>query len=228
VCVCVRARAPHNLAQMAVCRRRVCAVDIRPTAWTYRCKATYRPNCATCSDENKTGLAKLSLCLTKHHAMKTYWGVEVKLHALTLPLDGEWSASRPSRFTPRERAPRTHWIGGWMGPKADLDAVARRKIPSPSWESNPDHPIVQPVARRYTAWAIRWKYCLFMDWTTASSTALGPTMPPIEWIPGDLSLGVKRPRRVPDHSPPCSVEFKNACRYTSTPSILRLHGVVLS
>jgi hypothetical protein len=23
-----------------------------------------------------------SLCLTKHHAMKTYWGVEVYLHAL--------------------------------------------------------------------------------------------------------------------------------------------------
>jgi hypothetical protein len=23
---------------------------------------------------------KLSLCLTKHHAMKAYWGVEVKLH----------------------------------------------------------------------------------------------------------------------------------------------------
>jgi len=29
------------------------------------------------------------LCLTKHHAMKTYWEVEVELHAfLTLALDG--------------------------------------------------------------------------------------------------------------------------------------------
>jgi hypothetical protein len=25
---------------------------------------------------------------------------------------GEWSASLPSHFTPRERAPGTHWIGG--------------------------------------------------------------------------------------------------------------------
>jgi len=25
---------------------------------------------------------------------------------------GEWSASRPGRFTPMERAPGTHWIGG--------------------------------------------------------------------------------------------------------------------
>jgi hypothetical protein len=66
-------------------------------------------------DDSVTGgkgkKVKLSLCLTKHHAMKTYWGMEVYLHAfLTSALDGgEWSASRPSRFTPRERAP---WIGG--------------------------------------------------------------------------------------------------------------------
>jgi hypothetical protein len=37
-------------------------------------------------------------------------------HSLTSALDvGEWSASRPGRFTPRERAPGTHWIGGWVG-----------------------------------------------------------------------------------------------------------------
>jgi len=57
-----------------------------------------------------------TLCLTKHHAMKTYWGMEVKLHTfLTVALEGgEWSASRPGRFTPRERVPSTHWIGGWV------------------------------------------------------------------------------------------------------------------
>jgi hypothetical protein len=78
---------------------------------------------------------KLSLCLTKHHAMKTYWGVEVQLHALTSALDGgEWLASRPGRFTPRERAPGTHWIGGWVGPRAILDTVVKRKIPSPRRE----------------------------------------------------------------------------------------------
>jgi hypothetical protein len=40
--------------------------------------------------------------------MKKYWGMEVYLHAfLTSALDGgQWSASRPSRFTPREGAPR--------------------------------------------------------------------------------------------------------------------------
>jgi hypothetical protein len=29
--------------------------------------------------------------------------------------------------------------------------------------------------------------------TTASRTALGPTQPPIQWVPGVLSLGVKQP-----------------------------------
>jgi hypothetical protein len=44
--------------------------------------------------------------------------------------------------------------------------------------------------------------------TTASRTALGPTQPPIQWMPGALSLGVKRPGREADHSPPSSVEIK--------------------
>jgi hypothetical protein len=50
---------------------------------------------------------------------------------------------------PRKKAPGTHWIGGWVGPRAVLDAVVR-KSPSPSQESNPRTPIVQPVAQRYT------------------------------------------------------------------------------
>jgi hypothetical protein len=41
-----------------------------------------------------------------------------------------------------------------------------------------------------------------------SRTALGPTQPPIQWVPGALSLGVKRPRREADHSPPSSAEVK--------------------
>jgi hypothetical protein len=45
-------------------------------------------------------------------------------------------------------------------------------------------------------------------WTTASRTALGPTQPPIQWVPGALSLGVKRPVCEADHSPPSSAEVK--------------------
>jgi hypothetical protein len=76
-------------------------------------------------------------------------------HSLTSGLDGgEWTASRPGRFTSRERAPSTHWIGGWVGSRAVLDAVSKRKISYPRRDSNPDHPIFQPVVSRYTDWAI--------------------------------------------------------------------------
>jgi hypothetical protein len=48
-------------------------------------------------------------------------------------------------------------------------------------------------------------------------TALGFTQPPIQCVPGALSLGVKRPGREADHSPPSSAKVKNAWSYTSTP-----------
>jgi hypothetical protein len=53
--------------------------------------------------------------------------------------------------------------------------------------------------------------------TTASRTALGPTQPPLQCVPGVLSLAVKRPGRRADNSPPFSAEIKNAWSYTSTP-----------
>jgi hypothetical protein len=52
--------------------------------------------------------------------MKTYGGVDVQIHIfLTSALvGGEWSASRPCRFTPG-----THFIGGWVDPRAGLDKL---------------------------------------------------------------------------------------------------------
>jgi hypothetical protein len=57
--------------------------------------------------------------------MKAYWGVELYLHTLlTSALDGgEWSVSRPGRFTSKDRTPGTHWIGGKVGSRAGLDTV---------------------------------------------------------------------------------------------------------
>jgi hypothetical protein len=58
--------------------------------------------------------------------------------------------------------------------------------------------------------------------TTASRTALGPTELPIQWVPGALSLEVKRPGREADHSPPSSAEVKECVelylRSLNTPS----------
>jgi hypothetical protein len=47
-----------------------------------------------------------------------------------------------------------------------------------------------------------------LPFTTASRMALEPTQPPIQWVPGALSWGVKRPGREADHSPPSSAEAK--------------------
>jgi hypothetical protein len=69
--------------------------------------------------------------------MKTYGGVDVEIHIfLTSALNGgEWSATSPGRFTPGEIASSTHWIGGWVGPRIDLEDVERRKIlPLPGLE----------------------------------------------------------------------------------------------
>jgi hypothetical protein len=64
--------------------------------------------------------------------------------------------------------------------------------------------------------------------TPTSGPALGPAQPPIKRVPGALSLVVKRTGCAANHSPPCSVDVKNAWRsYTSIP-VIRLHGVVLN
>jgi hypothetical protein len=47
-----------------------------------------------------------------------------------------------------------------------------------------------------------WQGLGIFPFTTASRTALVPTQPPIQWVQGALSLGVKRPGREADHSPP--------------------------
>jgi hypothetical protein len=70
--------------------------------------------------------------------MKVYWRSvgRAPLILLASALGGsEWSASRPGRFTTRERAPCTHWIGGWVVPRAVLKAKVKRKIPNPRRQS---------------------------------------------------------------------------------------------
>jgi hypothetical protein len=52
------------------------------------------------------------------------------------------SDSRAGRFSPGEKALDTHCIGGWVGPRAVLEAVPRRKkIPTlPYQKLNPGRP----------------------------------------------------------------------------------------
>jgi hypothetical protein len=53
----------------------------------------------------------------------------------------------PRPLYPRGKIPGTHWIRGWVGSRAGLDAVVRRRNSIPWWESNPSHP-----ASPYSDW----------------------------------------------------------------------------
>jgi hypothetical protein len=55
--------------------------------------------------------------------MKTYGGCGC-IDPRFLDLGTSWRC----RFTPGERAPGTHWRGGWVGPRAGLDKVEKRKF----------------------------------------------------------------------------------------------------
>jgi hypothetical protein len=76
-----------------------------------------------------------------------------------------------------------------------IDAFSSRRM---RWEHETDHALM--LKHKYTV------------------STLGSTQPPIQWVPGALSSGVKRPRREADHSPPANVLVKKICIYTSTPS----------
>jgi hypothetical protein len=62
-----------------------------------------------------------------------------------------------------------------------------------------------------------WQGLGILLFTTTSRMALGPTQPPIQWVPGALSLGIKQPGHEANHSPPSSAEVENAWSHTSTP-----------
>jgi hypothetical protein len=67
--------------------------------------------------------------------------------------------------------------------------------------------IRQPVTCGRSGFDSRQVLGIFL-FITASRTALGPTQPPIQWVPGALSLGVNWPGREADHSLPSSAEVK--------------------
>jgi hypothetical protein len=99
--------------------------------------------------------------------MKTYGGSGgIAPIFLTSALDrGERSPSWPFLFVPGERAPRAHWIGGWVGPTAELNAVEKRQI-LPCRESNPGCPyrvsypdsLVAQKGRGIYSYAVKCKF----------------------------------------------------------------------
>jgi hypothetical protein len=67
------------------------------------------------SAEKRCEKANLSLCLTNYALRhEDVWGSGCIEPGFFTPaiVGGEWSYSRPGRFTPEERPIGTHWIGG--------------------------------------------------------------------------------------------------------------------
>jgi hypothetical protein len=84
--------------------------------------------------------------------MLTYEGVDVLLTSVLV--GAEWSASRLCRLTPEESAPRTHWIGGWVDPRAGLHDMEKLKfLTLPRLELRP----LGRRARRQTLYRLRYR-----------------------------------------------------------------------
>jgi hypothetical protein len=93
---------------------------------------------------------KLSLCVinkTPRHEDASGSGDTVPPFLTSVLDGGEWSASRSGHFISGGRASGTHWVGGWVGPRAGLDAADRKTMNTPVENRTP---VVQPVAHRYT------------------------------------------------------------------------------
>jgi hypothetical protein len=68
-----------------------------------------------------------------------------------------------------------------------------------------------------------WQGKIFL-FLTASRSALGPTQPPIQLVPGAISPGVKQPGRKADHSPPSSAEVNNGGDIPPLPHMSSWHS----
>jgi hypothetical protein len=65
---------------------------------------------------------------------------------------------------------------------------------------------------------------IFFLFSTASIPVLGATQPPIQWVPGALSPGVKRPEREADHWSPSSTKIKKGGAIPPFPNISSWHS----
>jgi hypothetical protein len=134
--------------------------------------------------------------------MRTYLG-SVGIDSRILDFGNRWTWM--VSFTPRP--PNTQG----KSPRQPLD----RRLGGP--QSRSGHTLTCQTAIHCFGLLIDLSIFLDFLFTAASRTALRPTQPPTEGVPGALSLWVKRPGREANHSPPSSAEVTNAWSYTSTP-----------
>jgi hypothetical protein len=90
------------------------------------------------------------------------WGSgDISPPFLISALDGaKWLASSPSLFNPGEKVPGSHWIGDWVGSRAGVDAMEKRKS-CPCRKSNPCRPARSPSLYRNLKCTL---YMLLTEW----------------------------------------------------------------
>jgi hypothetical protein len=112
---------------------------------------------------------QVGICLGSLDCEHHIWGSGVRAPSfLTLVLDwSKWLASRPCYFIPKERAPGSHWIGGWVGPRLGLDA-AETRTKLHCQDSNPGRPVCRPsVLKMYSLFSATFIYTFSIDSTWA-------------------------------------------------------------
>jgi hypothetical protein len=68
----------------------------------------------------------LPLGLIKHHTMKTYGekeGIAPLILNLVHQMEVNGELHAPVDLLPKGKAPSSHCVGGWVGPRGSLDAV---------------------------------------------------------------------------------------------------------
>jgi hypothetical protein len=73
-------------------------------------------------------------------------------------------------------------------------------------------------------WGLNPSTSKILLFSTTSRAALGPIQPPIQWVLGAISPGVKWSEGKADHSPPSSAEVKNGGAIPSLPHMSSWHS----
>jgi hypothetical protein len=61
----------------------------------------------------------------------------------------------PCSFTPGKAIPNIDWLGGWVSPRASVDAAEKRKISCSCWELNLSSLDVKPTCLKVNQTAER-------------------------------------------------------------------------